>query len=138
MAKLEKFDWCDYYNLAKSYQNEKNVVKLRTGINRFYYSCFLKSRDHILKNKLYLGKNSKDIMNSKSSQVHKETRKIFENHQKLNTSKNGEKIAKELNELRYYRNIVDYDCEKPKNIKYAYDYCKARAKVIFNLLDELN
>ena len=138
MSKKEKFDWCDYYKLGKSYQNEKDMAKLRTGINRFYYCSFLKSRDYALRNNLFLGKESKKIMNSKSSKIHDETRNIFEKHPQLNISKKGKKIANHLNELRKYRNMVDYDAENPKNIKFAYTYCKSRARIVLKLLEELN
>lgn len=138
MSEKEKFDWCEYYILGKSYQNEKDRAKLRTGINRFYYSSFLKSRDFILENKLFLDRTSKKIMNSKTGKVHEETRHILKKHQKLNFTKKGEKIAKELDVLRNYRNIVDYDSDKPKDIELVYNYCKSRAKIIFELLKELN
>lgn len=138
MSSKEKFDWCDYYYLGNSYSNETNVSKLRTGINRFYYSCFLKSRDYLLDNNIFLNKNSKKIMKSNSSKIHEETRNIFKTHPKLNMSKKGKQIAEELKDLREYRNMVDYDAENPKNIKFAYSYCKSRAKKIFELLNELN
>ena len=35
MSDEKKFDWFEYYKLAKSYNNEKNAAKLRTGIGRF-------------------------------------------------------------------------------------------------------
>lgn len=138
MPEKEKFDWCDYYQLGKSYQNEDDIAKLRTGINRFYFSSFLKSRDYLLENNIFLDSASKKIMNSTSGKVHSETRNIFKEHPSLNTSKKGEKIAKELDNLHNYRNLVNYDAEKPKNIKNAFNYCKSRAKKIFDLLDELN
>lgn len=137
MKEDEKFDWYDYYLLAESFQSG-NPAKLRTGINRYYYSSFLKSRDYLIENKIFLNKKSKDIMTNKSSQVHDETRNIFRNHNLLNTSRKGEIIASELHELRKYRNMVDYDAENPKNIKFAYRYCKSRAKIVLDLLEELN
>jgi hypothetical protein len=91
MTSNEKFNWCDYYELANSYSNEKDEAKLRTGISRFYNSSFCISRNFLLQNKIYLDKNSKNLMNSKSSKVHSETRRIFEKHPMLNFSKNGEK-----------------------------------------------
>lgn len=39
MKEHVKFDWYDYYLLAESFQTE-NPAKLRTGINRYYYSVF--------------------------------------------------------------------------------------------------
>ena len=137
MKEDKKFDWYDYYLLAESFQTGA-PAKLRTGINRYYYSSFLESRDYLIENKIFLNKKSKDIMTSTGSQIPDETRKIFWDHKSLNTSRKGEMIASELRELRKYRNMVDYDAEKPKNIKYAYNYCKSRAKIVLNLLEELN
>lgn len=137
MKEDEKFDWHDYYLLAESFQSGDSA-KLRTGINRYYFSSFLESRDFLIENKIFLNKKSKVIMANRSSQVHDETRKIFREHKSLNTSRKGEMIASELRELRKYRNIVDYDAEHPKNIKFAYNYCKSRAKIILSLLEDLN
>ena len=94
MSSKEKFDWCDYYYLGKSYSNETNLAKLRTGINRFYYGCFLKSRDYLLDNNIFLNKDSKKIMKSESPKIHEETRKIFKNHPQLNVSNKGKKLLK--------------------------------------------
>lgn len=33
MSEKEKFDWCEYYILGKSYQNEKDRAKLRTDFS---------------------------------------------------------------------------------------------------------
>lgn len=137
MKTKEEFDWHDYYTLAESLKTE-HTAELRTGINRFYYSSFLESRDFLIKNKIFLSKESKKNMILKGSKVHEEVRNIFRNHKSLNYSRKGEIIAGELNELRKYRNMVDYDAKKPKHIKYAYDYCNSRAKIVLNLLDELN
>lgn len=137
MKEENKFDWHNYYLLAESLESD-DFAKLRTGINRFYYSGFLESRDYLIKNRIFLDKKSKETMTSKSSHVHEETRKIFRNHNLLNTSRKGELIASELHELRKYRNMVDYDAKRPEKIKFAYTYCKARAKIVLDLLDELN
>lgn len=137
MKKDEKFDWYNYYLLAESFKTD-DPAKLRTGINRYYYSSILESRDYLIENKIFLNKDSKKNMTSEGSIVHEETRKIFKNHNSLNISRKGEIIANELLELRKYRNVVDYDAENPKNIKFAYDYCKARAKIVLKILKELN
>ena len=47
MTSDEKFDWYDYYLLAESFETDDSA-KLRTGINRFYYSSFLESRDYLI------------------------------------------------------------------------------------------
>ncbi len=59
-----RFDWCDFWNLGNSYSNENDKAKLRTAISRFYFSSFCISRNHLLKNNIFLDKNSKKIMNS--------------------------------------------------------------------------
>lgn len=138
MSNEAKFDWYMYYLLAISYNNEDNSAKLRTGIGRFYYSSFLESRDFLLDNNIFLNKINKQIMQSTSGRVHRETRIIFNNHPKLNLTRNGAKIAQRLNVLRKYRNMVDYDSKSPKNLKYAYKRCKLKAEKIFELLNELN
>lgn len=137
MLNNSKFDWHDYFELAKSFKNENDSAKLRTGIGRFYNSAFLESRDHIIDRKLFLGKDSKKTMLSTSGEVHRETRTIFNSHKKLNNNHTGKKIAQKLNVLRKYRNMADYDSEKPEDLKYAYNRCQFKAKRIFELLDEL-
>lgn len=138
MANKDNFDWYEYYKLADSYSIEYDPAKLRTGIGRFYYSSFLESRDFILENNIFLNDFNKNIMQSTSGRVHRETRNTFKNHPLLNASNNGVKIAQKLNVLRKYRNMVDYDSNNPKNLKNAYDRCKLKSKRIFKLLDELN
>ena len=132
------FDWYDYYKLADSYSKEEDIAKLRTGMGRFYYSSFLESRDFILDNKMFLNPFNEKIMKSSSGRVHQETRLTFKNNQKLNNNNAGAKIAQNLNVLRKYRNMVDYDSKNPKNIKHVYGRCKMKSKKIFDLLDELN
>lgn len=91
MLNNSKFDWYDYYKLAKSFKNENDSAKLRTGIGRFYYSTFLESRDLIINEKLFLDKDSKKTMMSSSGEVHRETRTIFNKHKKLNNNRLGKK-----------------------------------------------
>lgn len=138
MTEKEKFDWCDYYILGKSLEDPYDNAKLRTGINRFYYCSFLKSRDYLIENKIYLDAQSKKDMNSKTGKVHRETRTIFDEHPQLNISKIGKKIARELDSLHTYRKMADYDAEKPKNLKEVYKYCRLRAKIVIELLESLN
>lgn len=138
MSDSEQFDWYKYYEHAISYQNENDEAKLRTGIGRFYYSSFLESRDFILENKTFLNNFNKRIMNSKTGRIHQETRHTFDKHPLLNHDNVGKKIAQRLNILRKYRNMVDYDSKKPKNLKNIYNKCHKRSKKIFELLDELN
>ena len=138
MSDDETFDWYGYYALADSYRNESDLAKLRTGINRLYYSSFLESRDYILENEIFLNEINRRIMQSRSGRVHQETRLTFDCHPLLNQGNNGKKIAQRLNVLRKYRNMVDYDSHNPKNLKHTYNRCQSKAKRIFELLDELN
>lgn len=116
--KENNFDWYEYYELANSYSDEEDIAKLRTGMGRFYYSSFLESRDFILKNGMFLNHLNEKIMKSTSGRVHQETRLTFKNHVKLNINNAGAKIAQNLNVLRKYRNMVDYNSKNPKNISY--------------------
>lgn len=122
------FDWYEYYKLANSYMNEEDVAKLRTGMGRFYYASFLESRDYILENNLFLSKTNEKTMKSTSGRVHQETRFTFKNHPQLNKNNVGKKIAQNLNVLRKYRNISDYNSKNPRNLKHAYTRCQIKAK----------
>lgn len=136
--KDSEFDWHEYYELADSYSGEEDIAKLRTGIGRFYYSSFLKSRDFILENNMFLNHFNEKIMKSTSGRVHQETRITFKNNAKLNKNNAGTKIAQNLNVLRKYRNMADYNSKNPKNIKHTYNRCQMKSKEIFDLLNELN
>jgi hypothetical protein len=136
--KDNNFDWYEYYKLANSYSDEEDTAKLRTGMGRFYYSSFLESRDFILKHNLFLNHFNEKIMKSTSGGVHKETRLTFKNHEKLNKNNAGPKIAQNLNVLRKYRNMADYNSKNPKNLKHVYKRCQMKSKEIFDLLKKLN
>ena len=134
MLNNPKFQWRRYFELANSWENESNPAKLRTGIGRFYYSCFLESRDYIITKKMFLNKINKNIMLSTLGRVHRETRICFKKNHDLNKNNEGMKIAQKLNVLRKYRNMVDYDSQKPQNLKHAYNRCQLKSKRIYELL----
>ena len=134
----DNFDWYGYYELANSYLNEKDIAKLRTGMGRFYYSSFLESRDFILENNMFLNQINEKIMKSTSGRVHQETRLTFKNNEKLNKKNIGTKISQNLNVLRKYRNMVDYNSKNHKNITHIYKRCQMKSKEIFDLLNRLN
>ena len=106
-------------------------------MRRFYYSSFLEFRDFILENNLFLNQINEKIMKSTSERVHQETRLTFKNNEKLNENNIGTKISQNLNVLRKYRNMVDYDSQNPKNLKNIYNKCHKSSKRIFELLNEL-
>ena len=80
----------------------------------------------------------KKIMKSTSGRVHQETRLTFKNNEKLNENNIGTKISQNLNVLRKYRNMADYDSKNPKNIIHIYKRCQMKSKEIFDLLNRLN
>ena len=80
----------------------------------------------------------KKIMKSTSGRVHQETRLTFKNNEKLNENNIGTKISQNLNVLRKYRNMADYDSKNPKNITHTYKRCQMKSKEIFDLLNRLN
>ena len=137
MLKSNEFNWLEFYKLANEYFNEKDEAKLRTGINRYYFSSFCTSRDYLIKNNIFLNKKSEKIMKSKKSGVHYETRKTFKNHDKFNESKSARIISKNLEYLRKKRNKVDYDSSNI-NLKSTFEYCKRKTEKILTLLNELN
>ncbi|WP_405268390.1 hypothetical protein [Methanobrevibacter sp.] len=122
------FDWYEYYKLANSYSNEGNIAKLRTGMGRFYYSSFFESIDFILESNMFLNHFNEKIMKSSSGRVHQETRFTFKNNEKLNKNNLGTKIAQNLNVLRKYRNMVDYNSKNPRNMTHIYKRCQMKSK----------
>ena len=77
MKIINEFDWDDFYLLAESYINENNDAKLRTGINRFYYAPFCKSRDILIENNLFLNKKSEKNLKSKKKELSILKHKIY-------------------------------------------------------------
>ena len=137
MLESDKFDRLEFYNLANKYFNEKDEAKLRTGINRYYFSSFCTARDYLLENNIFLNKKSEKIMKSKKSDVHYETRKTFKKNAKFNGSKSAQIIGKNLEYLRKKRNKVYYDSSKT-NLESTFEYCKRKTEKVLKLLSELN
>lgn len=137
MSKLEKFDWSKFHNLANRLYDKKNEEKLRTGINRYYFSSFYSSRDFLIENGLFLNEKNEKIMKSKESDVHYETRKTFKKHDKFKNKKSAQQIAKNLEYLRKKRNKVDYNNSK-MDLKDVFEYSKRKSGETLELLEELN
>ncbi|MCL2114948.1 MAG: hypothetical protein FWH29_01870 [Methanobrevibacter sp.] len=137
------FNWKDYYKLAHELANYDSPAKKRTSISRAYYGSFISCRNFLLENKLFLGRNSKKIMESESPNVHKEVYEIFKkyhymyNMRKANFySKNlvGKKISSWLSDLRRNRNKADYNNEFEKLDDYTH-YSLIRSGEILNILN---
>ena len=129
------FEWKDFNEIADLLINLKSDAAYRTAINRYYFSAFCHARDYLILNKIFRNKKSKIIMNSDSSEIHKETREIFKeapfNHNKYI----GDKIYRVLNDLRQKRNDVDYNKNSSVNLNLC-NYCKAKSKIVFDNLEK--
>ena len=129
------FEWKDFNDIADILINLGTDAAFRTAINRYYFSSFCFARDYIIENKIFRSKKSKNIINSNSSEIHKETREIFKeapfNHNKFI----GEKIYRVLNDLREKRNNVDYDKNASVNLNLC-NYCKARSEIVFDNIEK--
>lgn len=129
------FQWKDFNDLADMLINLNTDAAYRTAINRYYFSSFCFSRDYLILNKIYRSKKSKNIMNSDSSEIHKETREIFKEAPFSHDEYIGDKIYRALNDLREKRNYVDYDKDAFVNLNLC-NYCKARSKIVFDNVEK--
>ena len=99
-----KFDWKEYFNLAKELAGTTEEAKLRSAVSRAYYSVFCLARNYLrdiqqdprlLRNKTY------DI------NVHEYVAKEFIHNQ--SKSQPMIEIGKDLTRLRKMRNKADYE-----------------------------
>ena len=137
MDRTDEFNWNDFNNLADSYINQNNKAKQRTGISRYYYGTFCTMRDFLNENKIYLNKKSENTMNSKKSDVHGETSKIFRNHSKFQKDNIGKIISKELDKLRKMRNEADYDKITSNSLDRMIINSKIKSEKILKLLSDI-
>ena len=137
MDRTDEFNWNDFNNLADSYINQNNKAKQRTGISRYYYGTFCTMRDFLNENKIYLNKKSENTMNSKKSDVHSETSKIFRNHSKFQKDNIGKIISKELDKLRKMRNEADYDKITSNSLDRMIINSKIKSEKILKLLSDI-
>ena len=83
-------------------------------------------------------KNQKKTMQSKKSDVHGETSKIFRKHEKFKKNNIGKTISKELDKLRKMRNEADYDKITSDSLDKMMLKSKIRSERILKLLNEVN
>lgn len=136
--KQSEFEWDEFNQLADSYLKQNNEAKQRTGVSRYYYGTFCTARDFLNENEIYLNQTSADIMNSKRSDVHSETSKIFREHKELQNDNIGKTISKELNKLRRLRNEADYDKITSNSLDKMIIESKIKSERILELLNQLN
>ena len=98
-----KFDWEEYFNLAKELAGTPEEAKLRSAVSRAYYSAFCLSRNYLrdIEQDPRLSHNKTDI------KVHKYVADEFIHHK--SKSKTMIEIGKDLNRLRPRRNKADYE-----------------------------
>jgi len=98
-----KFDWEEYFNLAKELAGTTEEAKLRSAVSRAYYSAFCLARNYLrdIEQDPKLSHNQTDI------NVHKYVADEFIHHK--SKSKTMIEIGKDLNRLRPRRNKADYE-----------------------------
>ncbi|WP_405290299.1 hypothetical protein [Methanobrevibacter sp.] len=138
MKQSNEFDWREFNNLADSYIEQNNESKQRTGVSRYYYGTFCTTRDFLNENDIYLNEKSKKTMQSKKSDVHGETSKIFRKHEKFKKNNIGKTISKELDKLRKMRNEADYEKITSDSLDNLMLKSKIKSERILELLDEIN
>ena len=97
------FDWKDYIRLAENLITHNSEAYLRSGISRAYYGVFCITR------------NKAGFKNYKQPDVHREVI----NYYKDSKDQKKQKIGNILDQIRRFRNIADYDEDKPINSKLA-------------------
>jgi len=98
-----KFDWSEYFNLAKELAETSKEAELRSAVSRAYYSAFCLARNYLrdIEQDPRLSHNQTDI------NVHKYVADEFIHHK--SKSKTMIEIGKDLNRLRPRRNKADYE-----------------------------
>ena len=98
-----KFDWEEYFNLAKELAGTTEEAKLRSAVSRAYYSAFCLARNYLrdIEEDPILSRNKTDI------NVHKYVADGFIHHKPK--SQPMIEIGKDLTRLRKMRNNADYE-----------------------------
>jgi uncharacterized protein (UPF0332 family) len=99
-----KFDWEEYFNLAKELAGTTEEAKLRSAVSRAYYSAFCLARNYLrdIEQDPTLSRNKTYDIN-----VHKYVADEFIHHK--SKSKTMREIGNDLNRLRPRRNNADYE-----------------------------
>jgi len=103
----EKELHCIINELEHTASDKHDEARLRTIVNRIYYSVFLQARNHA-------GKKDKTLVTNNGKSIHKETIKFYQKKSLIN-------IANGLSFLRKFRNHADYDQNKDYNYFKKYE-----------------
>jgi uncharacterized protein (UPF0332 family) len=99
-----KFDWSEYFNLAKELAETSKEAELRSAVSRAYYSAFCLARNYLRDIQQYprLWRNKTYDINAHQYVAEK----FIYNQSKSQTMI---EIGKDLSRLRRMRNKADYD-----------------------------
>ena len=99
-----KFDWSEYFNLAKELAGTTEEAKLRSAVSRAYYSVFCLARNYLRDIQQYprLWQNKNYDINAHQYVAEK----FIYNQSKSQTMI---EIGKDLSRLRKMRNKADYE-----------------------------
>ena len=99
-----KFDWSEYFNLAKELAETSEEAELRSAVSRAYYSAFCLARNYLrdIPQDPRLSRNQTYDINAHQYVAEK----FIYNQSKSQTMI---EIGKDLNRLRKMRNKADYD-----------------------------
>ena len=99
-----KFDWSEYFNLAKELAETSKEAELRSAVSRAYYSAFCLARNYLrdIQQDPRLSRNKTYDIN-----VHEYVAKEFIHNQ--SRSQPMIEIGKDLTRLRKMRNKADYE-----------------------------
>ena len=99
-----KFDWSEYFNLAKELAGTTEEAKLRSAVSRAYYSVFCLARN-------YLRDIQQDPRLSRNKTYDINDHQYVAEEFIYNQSKSQTKIeiGKDLTRLRIIRNKADYE-----------------------------
>jgi uncharacterized protein (UPF0332 family) len=99
-----KFDWSEYFNLAKELAETSKEAELRSAVSRSYYSAFGLARNYLcdIQQDPRLSRHKTYDIN-----VHQYVADEFIHHQ--SKSQTMIEIGKDLSRLRKMRNKADYE-----------------------------
>ncbi|HSF73228.1 MAG TPA: HEPN domain-containing protein [Microcoleus sp.] len=99
-----KFDWSEYFNLAKELAETTKEAELRSAVSRAYYSAFCLARNYLrdIQQGSRLSRNKTYDINA-----HQYVADEFIHHQ--SKSQTMIEIGKDLSRLRKMRNKADYE-----------------------------
>src|SRR4028119_2002178 len=103
-----KFDWSEYFYLARELAETSEEAKLRSAVSRAYYSAFCLARNYLrdIEQDPTLSRNKTYDIN-----VHKHVADEFIHHKSNHKSKSKtmREIGNDLKRLRNMRNKADYE-----------------------------